>query len=842
MRAGPPALIGGLSTHRPPMLSLAELSVALVLACVVSLASCQGSCLPFTEAPLSQCGSVVEGSVFVEDGSSIASIDQALSEMTGPFRLGLTSKACSDAAMKFICSGGLPTCEADPLTVLPPCQSVCNEFVSECGAALQAQGQPVPTCDALPSTDCNDPSIVTPYREVPRATCEPIPDILSGSQCQGFVDYDVYVPEGLTLEALDALVGESTAPFRIGLVPGTCREAAMQFICAEGFRQCHFEEVAPGANVLLPSSTCRSTCEAFAAECGPVLAAIGMDSLVPVCDDTSETSGAPLYPEGPALLPLTPQVVANISCNAPAPVADYLFLPTATCERYNGTVWAQCNPVVDWEMVYVQEGQTQRLLDYTAYEQSRPFTYANVDRGCTAAMLRFVCSGVFLPCVTVPVPGLPGATIALPQPPCQRVCRELVVKCEETFERFGVTDMVPVCDAINPLSGQAVFPETLFVVPLGDQIVELPCTYPNQTIAVDRDCPGSFKTSESTDVEDQCEYPCPVPIYSNAEYLAMKITISINTVLTMIMSSLLIFTFALDRAKRRFPEGLPVWLGVSAFGFGLGFAFGVVVGFEPVICQSVFMCRAQATFLVYFQYGLAGWMTVIAFNMFLLFACKVPRKTARKLAPFYHIFAWGIGIPPMIVGLAIDRFTYIPPQLLCFISAEPDGWPQLGLYSFPIFVLCLLTVIFIFGLVLRIAMIAWQYQEKRFWRLMYTYWRIFLFIGLFLYVFSYNIEESIRAAITYDTNVKGFEDWAKCVFQNDGSDGCSFDTALHFAPSYVFAFNTSSQGWLVCLIFLTTPSSIHFWRSFPRRLLSLVTGKGFYGEDSAKSASTVTSQ
>ena len=93
------------------------------------------------------------------------------------------------------------------------------------------------------------------------------------------------------------------------------------------------------------------------------------------------------------------------------------------------------------------------------------------------------------------------------------------------------------------LTPAQVLPETTFVVPLGDEIVMLPCTYPNTTVAgtsysqlrsvpavsvsvltvvVYRECPGSFETSTSSDVEDTCEYPCPVPIYSTAQYTIMK--------------------------------------------------------------------------------------------------------------------------------------------------------------------------------------------------------------------------------------------------------------------------------------------------------------------------------
>ena len=197
--------------------------------------------------------------------------------------------------------------------------------------------------------------------------------------------------------------------------------------------------------------------------------------------------------------------------------------------------------------------------------------------------------------------------------------------------------------------------------------------------------------------------------------------------LTFITSIVLILTFILDIKKHSFPENIPLWISIAAMGFAVGFLMGVIVGYTPVICDSIGWCKTQgthtftvaisnpmsradsirttahaATFLVYFQFGLAGWMTVLAFNVFLVFTLKIKKKKANRLHLVYHVFAWGIGIPVIIVGLAVDRFDYIPPQLICFISAEPDGWPQLGLYTFPIFTLCALTMFFWLAIIWRI--------------------------------------------------------------------------------------------------------------------------------------------
>jgi hypothetical protein len=98
----------------------------------------------------------------------------------------------------------------------------------------------------------------------------------------------------------------------------------------------------------------------------------------------------------------------DIPCNAPVNFTrPYSFLPTATCQPFQKTKYSQCSNVVSWKTVYIQEGQTQAALDFQAWKSTYPFTYLTVPRECSVAMLRFVCSGIFLSCHTYPIPSTP---------------------------------------------------------------------------------------------------------------------------------------------------------------------------------------------------------------------------------------------------------------------------------------------------------------------------------------------------------------------------------------------------------------------------------------------------
>ena len=65
------------------------------------------------------------------------------------------------------------------------------------------------------------------------------------SQCSSVVDYDVFVPEGLTQSDLDATSAERTGLFLLGTTSQDCSVAALRFECAEVFKRCYEAPAGP---------------------------------------------------------------------------------------------------------------------------------------------------------------------------------------------------------------------------------------------------------------------------------------------------------------------------------------------------------------------------------------------------------------------------------------------------------------------------------------------------------------------------------------------------------------------------------------------------------------------
>ena len=105
------------------MLSLPRLALLgallLVYSATAQLPIPEGRCVTFEEdsAPLSQCQSVIPAGtkVFITLNSSLAAVDAEVATFTAPFRLALTTRECSDAAMRLFCAQAFPNCQEQAL-------------------------------------------------------------------------------------------------------------------------------------------------------------------------------------------------------------------------------------------------------------------------------------------------------------------------------------------------------------------------------------------------------------------------------------------------------------------------------------------------------------------------------------------------------------------------------------------------------------------------------------------------------------------------------------------------------------------------------------------------------
>eukprot|EP01096_Ripella_sp_DP13-Kostka_P000269 TRINITY_DN10339_c0_g1_i2.p1 TRINITY_DN10339_c0_g1~~TRINITY_DN10339_c0_g1_i2.p1 ORF type:complete len:528 (+),score=164.52 TRINITY_DN10339_c0_g1_i2:105-1688(+) len=490
-----------------------------------------GTCQNFTSAPLSQCTSFVDYPVFVPTNLTIAAIDALAAARTGFFRLGKTSTECSDAAMRFICAEAFRRCTnltvaAPPAPRLaipgPTCRSTCETFQLKCADTIKLLAINLTDCESVSNSSglpnypvtgwrlplsptviipiaCNNPSKVSEYARVPPARCEPFKGG-SISQCGAVVDHAVYIPEGFTQEDIDKAADDRAKVLRAGVVRKACTDAGLEYICSQAFRPCIYNRIAEEPipiDVLLPAPTCRSSCRKFVSDCSEDFAKLGLSPLLPNCS-AIDTSGQPTFPRESQTLNVG-GVNITLPCREGNIFGNYSSVPFATCEQFDPTRASQCfqSGAIDYDLIYVAEGQSQEMFDRTAYDSTKSSLYPIVPRGCTAQAMRLACTGTFLRCNEIPLNALPGAKVVLPSPPCRSVCEAANEYCGQFLAENGRETR----DCNVP-----TFPVDFFRVTIGDQNIQIPCEDPPTHITVYRRCPFPFDRNG-----EACDIPCPVP-------------------------------------------------------------------------------------------------------------------------------------------------------------------------------------------------------------------------------------------------------------------------------------------------------------------------------------------
>lgn len=65
------------------------------------------------------------------------------------------------------------------------------------------------------------------------------------SKCHTVIDYDVYLPDSLTIADLDYRASASNGLARTASISALCANATMRFVCSEAFRRCTYGTVNP---------------------------------------------------------------------------------------------------------------------------------------------------------------------------------------------------------------------------------------------------------------------------------------------------------------------------------------------------------------------------------------------------------------------------------------------------------------------------------------------------------------------------------------------------------------------------------------------------------------------
>eukprot|EP01094_Clydonella_sp_ATCC50884_P000920 TRINITY_DN1068_c1_g2_i4.p1 TRINITY_DN1068_c1_g2~~TRINITY_DN1068_c1_g2_i4.p1 ORF type:complete len:1052 (-),score=329.77 TRINITY_DN1068_c1_g2_i4:157-3072(-) len=434
----------------------------------------------------------------------LAAMDGQVAALLEPLALEEVPRGCVEALYAFTCAASFRACtqvqtrSGTSLAVAaPPCRSVCDAAVQECGALFAAVG----ASELLPQCDAEDP-VLAPLPAYPTSSLdipgqEPIPctagnvlnksavevrsvvDLLPGrceevgelplSQCGAVIPPTtrVFVPDGSSQAALDAAAAERTGAFLLGTAPRVCRDAALEFVCAAAFRRCAPVDVLPGVAVELPAAPCFDVCDAVEEECHTfVHAELGQPPTV--CD-------AAEYPSTFTALELVPGVLSvEVPCFRYELLQEPQGLPVAQCVEVSAEELqrSQCHAVVDYP-VYVPEGLSVAELDAAAAAGTGPVLLGLVQPACAEHVMRFVCTSAFRPCVEMEV--APGEVLALPKSVCRETCEQFAAECgsEVVFQAPGA---IPQCEAMNEQTMQPEYPEESAQVVLGEGVVmEVEC-------------------------------------------------------------------------------------------------------------------------------------------------------------------------------------------------------------------------------------------------------------------------------------------------------------------------------------------------------------------------------
>ncbi|KAG0236807.1 hypothetical protein BGW42_002675 [Actinomortierella wolfii] len=121
-----------------------------------------------------------------------------------------------------------------------------------------------------------------------------------GTLCKDFVDYKVWVPPNVTVQAIEkALAAKGLTQKNVDQIPFDCYDSYMKYVCSSAFP---YAEQTTDPLVYNVRFTCKSTCQKAVADCKDRLElaeqALGVKGLVPNCDGPIEGSVSPGIPSG----------------------------------------------------------------------------------------------------------------------------------------------------------------------------------------------------------------------------------------------------------------------------------------------------------------------------------------------------------------------------------------------------------------------------------------------------------------------------------------------------------------------------------------------------------------
>jgi len=354
----------------------------------------------------------------------------------------------------------------------------------------------------------------------------------------------------------------------------------------------------------------------------------------------------------------------------------------------------------------------------------------------------------------------------------------------------------------------------------------------------------------------QCGFGCPLPALSDSQYDNTKIMQGVVGWISWVTSSLLLISFLVIPALRKFPKNLILMVTIAANIAAGGIILPSMAGYHNIWCgesdavipevvitvepyintQVVFQeekllfgspaCTFQGAVIMFGFLSAVFWWAIVAFNMCLeLFF----RKFADQLESgywkwgricIYHVLGWGIPFLFMVITAAADRIKFASGATYCFVSPEEDKRYELAFWFIPVGLSLLLGFILFVLAIIRLIIGSFQVSKAKLF--IFIYYRLLLFVFLYLFLFTFIFSYNLQVEANSDEIKTGFEQYYKCLVFAGALGECSLsDSVSNYDLVMLKGFAISSLGFFVFITFISW-DILRFWFIWAQKLVKLI--------------------
>jgi len=539
-------------------------------------------------------------------------------------------------------------------------------------------------------------------------------------------------------------------------------------------------------------------------------------------------------------------------------------------------------------MVFMPEsGITNTLFQYDLETVARAnMAVINVvvpTEVCYSVLIEATCSSYLRPCVTYQ-----NVTYPLPMHPCRPVCDRVLQRCgadwaglslpagvgtymprNRTFPLIcNVTDseaqgneLYPV-DHVTYTIDQTVFDNTTNTTNTTTTTLDVPClSFPQS--ALPRECQSPLIKNSL----GQCGFGCPLPALSDSQYDNTKIMQGVVGWISWVTSSLLLISFLVIPALRKFPKNLILMVTIAANIAAGGIILPSMAGYHNIWCgesdavipevvitvepyintQVVFQeekllfgspaCTFQGAVIMFGFLSAVFWWAIVAFNMCLeLFF----RKFADQLESgywkwgricIYHVLGWGIPFLFMVITAAADRIKFASGATYCFVSPEEDKRYELAFWFIPVGLSLLLGFILFVLAIIRLIIGSFQVSKAKLF--IFIYYRLLLFVFLYLFLFTFIFSYNLQVAANASDIQAGFNWYYLCLISpvlllEPTIPECVIpDSVSNYNLIMLKAFAISALGFFVFVTFLSW-EILYFWYDVAKHIVLMLVKRDLH--------------